>query len=319
MSRKLVSVLIVLGAFVFLFSLPSAAKDKIKVIIDTDTAMGYVGHDVDDGLMLIMALNSPELEIVGVTAAWGNHTQRKTYAKAVEILEAAGREDIPCLRGASGPHDFGKETPASRFIRKTVLDHPGEITILAVGTLTNVATAMAADIDVAPSSKRVVSMGGRLAPPGKWPKWAIMDLNYGADVRSARTVLGSGVEFHMVHSALCLQTPVTRQEYERMVNEAPFMRDMIVEQTRSWWALKSVLPSIPGKPSFTPWDVTALAYLLHPEWFHDQWIYADIDHEGWGYKTVVVYEKDLPPGRGINAPSQIHNKKAFWDWFFKTI
>ncbi len=318
MKRNFTASFTALSLCIFL-SLPAFAKDKIKVIIDTDTAMGYVGHDVDDGLMLILALNSPELEILGVTTAWGNHRQDKTYPKAREILEAAGRQDIPCKRGASGPWDFGRDTPASRFIRETVLDRPGEVTILAVGTLTNVATAMTADVDVAPSIHKVVSMGGTLAPPGKWPKWAMLDLNYGADVRSARTVLGSGVEFHMIHSALCLQTPVTRDKYRRMVNEAPFMREMIREQTRSWWAIKTVLPAVAGKPSFTPWDVTALAYLIHPEWFQDRWIYADIDHEGWGYKTVVVRQKNLPAGRGINAPSKVHNKKEFWDWFFKRI
>lgn len=317
--KKRFLVFLVASVLCFFLSLPASASEKIKVIIDTDPAMGYAGHDVDDGLMLILALNSPELEILGVTTAWGNYTQGKTHPKAREILAAAGREDIPCLRGASGPWDFGKETPASRFIRETVLDEPGEVAVLAVGTLTNVATAMVADVDVAPSIKKVVSMGGTLAPPGKWPKWAVLDLNYGADVRSARTVLGSGVEFHMIHSALCRQTLVTRDRYERMVNEAPFLREMIANQTKSWWALKTVMPSKPGKPSFTPWDVTALAYLLHPEWFRDQWIYADIDHEGWGYKTVVVYEKGLPPGRGINAPSKVKDKNAFWEWFFERI
>ena len=84
-----------LAAVIAGLSLPSPASSApIKVIIDTDPAMGYKYHDVDDGLMLIIALNSPELEILGVTAAWGNHTQDKTFAKAKEILFAAGRKDI---------------------------------------------------------------------------------------------------------------------------------------------------------------------------------------------------------------------------------
>ena len=84
---RLVTALLV----VCLLTLPAgeafSTEDKIKVIIDTDVAMGYKGHDGDDGLALLIALNSPELEILGGTASWGNHSQDKTYAKAKEILE----------------------------------------------------------------------------------------------------------------------------------------------------------------------------------------------------------------------------------------
>jgi len=312
-------------AMVFLLAMacaPAAAaygEEKIKVIIDTDVAMGYPGHDVDDGLLLLIALNSPELEIVGVTAAWGNYTQDKTYAKAQEILKAADRTDIPCLTGARGPQDFGKQTPASKFIAETVLAQPGEVTILAIGTLTNVATAIMSDPRVAPAIKEVVSMGGTLVPPGHWPFWAMFDLNYGANVKAARAVLMSGVRFNMIHSQLCMQTVMTPARYQRMISEAPFMRELIREQTREWYLQSQVLSPVPFSRGFVPWDVSALAYLLHREWFHDNWRQGEIDNQGWGRNSVVIYEAGLPPDQAdFNAPDKIDEEK-FWQWFFERI
>jgi len=142
----------------FVFCASARAGECIPVILDTDVAMGYPGHDIDDGLMLLIAVNSPELDILGVTTAWGNHVQEKTCAKAKEIVslatEEAGREGIPVLCGADGPGWLGRETPASRFIAETVKARPGEVSIVAAGTLTNVATAIASDPDAAPAVKQ---------------------------------------------------------------------------------------------------------------------------------------------------------------------
>jgi len=305
-------------AFVALLLAGAASAAPIKVIIDTDVAMGYPGHDVDDGLVLLLALNSPELELVGVTAAWGNYTQQKTFAKARELLAAAGRSDIPCLAGARGPGDRGRPTPASLFIANAVTSRPGEIVILAVGTLTNLATAIGSDPEVAPAMQRIVSMGGTLAPPGRWPLGAMLDLNYGADVKSARLVMQSGVPFTCIHSALCRQTVIGPDRYRRLIETAPFQRELIARETGGWFRLNLIVSPQPGTPGMVPWDVSALAFLVHPEFFTANWMRAEIDDRGFGYKTVVAREEGLPAGSGINAPSRVDADK-FWAWFFERI
>lgn len=305
--------------FTLLLASPLRAQQKIPVIIDTDPAMGVPFHDVDDGLMLIVALNSPELEILGVTAAWGNDRQAVTYEKAKEILAAAGRGDVPCFAGARSPRDLGRETPASKFIAATVLGRPGKVVILAVGTLTNVATAIKSDPQVAPAIQRIVSMGGTLAPPGRWPLGAMLDLNYGADVNSAKIVIESGTPFFMIHSALCRQVLMSPEKYQRMVSTAPNLRELIARQCRNWHLLNNLGVQVPGRPGFVPWDVVALAYLLHPEWFHDNWVRAEMDDSGFGRKTVVVRRQGLAPGSGIDAPDQITAPDKFWEWFFERI
>jgi purine nucleosidase len=296
-----------------------AAAGRLPVIIDTDVAMGYPGHDVDDGLVLMLALNSPELEILGITTAWGNYTQAKTFAKAQELLAAAGRTEIPCLRGADGRRDLGRETPASRFIADTVRARPGEVSIVMIGTATNVATAIKLNPGLVPAIVQVVSMGGTVAPPGHWPLGAMTDLNYGADVPSARTVLMSGVRFTMINSRLCYQTMLTPERYRRLTAEAPFMRELLAAQTRDWYRLMRVAGPVIKMNGFVPWDVQALAYLMHPEWFSDNWVKGEIDPGGWGYKTVVLRDQHLDPASAdFNAPDRI-DAAPFWEWFFDRI
>jgi len=299
----------------------SYGREPIKVIIDTDVAMGYKGHDVDDGLALLIALNSPELEIVGITASWGNHSQDKTCKKAKEIVEVTGNTHIPVHCGASGYRDLGKPTPASRFIAETVKADPGGITLLVIGTTTNVATAMMNDPEVAPAIKDIYSMGGTLSrKKHDWPYWAFLDLNYGANVKAARVLIDSDVPFHMAHSALCIETTITPERYERMVTTAPYMRDYLEEQTRSWFKLRFLVGPAPGIEGVVPWDVTALAMLLHPEWFEHNHVKGHIDHKGWGFKTVRIEDDNVPAEEAdFNAPDTVIDKDAFWEWFFERI
>src|SRR5687767_11843530 len=134
-----------------------------KIIFDTDPG-------VDDAMALLLALASPELEVVGVTTVFGNHGTVQTTRNAVRILEAAGRMDIPVVAGAAGPlvrpkrghvgfihgeDGLGGERPdveerpgttwpggAAGFIVDQARAQPGELTLVAVGPLTNLALAV---------------------------------------------------------------------------------------------------------------------------------------------------------------------------------
>ena len=132
-----------------------------KIIIDTDPG-------VDDAMAILFALQSPELEVVGLTTIFGNvHTDLGTQ-NALRLVEFAGK-DMPVAHGADVPlvvplehiADFvhgtdglgntnqppptGKPVnmPAAQFIVETVMANPGEITLVPVGPLTNIALALA--------------------------------------------------------------------------------------------------------------------------------------------------------------------------------
>jgi inosine-uridine nucleoside N-ribohydrolase len=156
-----------------------------KIIIDTDPG-------VDDAMAIFLALRSPEVSVIGLTTIFGNvHTDLATV-NALRLLEIAGRNDIPVAHGASAPltrayagpvafihGDDGQgnvylapassqaiSQPAAEFIVEQILNAPGEITLVPVGPLTNIALALQLEPRIAGLVHEVVLMGGNALVPG---------------------------------------------------------------------------------------------------------------------------------------------------------
>lgn len=163
----------------------SAGDGRVPVILDTD-----IGTDIDDAVALAYLLRQPRCELLGVTTVTGNVAQRAALCDL--ICREAGRSDVPIHAGASEvllvgpgqplvpqyeairdrPHrlDFPPNT-AIEFLRRTIRDRPGEVTLLAVGPMTNIALLFATDPAAAAALKEVVLMcgvftGGRGHGPG---------------------------------------------------------------------------------------------------------------------------------------------------------
>jgi purine nucleosidase len=156
-----------------------------KIIIDTDPG-------VDDAMAIFFALRSPELDVIGLTTVFGNvHTDLATF-NALRLLEIAGRTDIPVARGSDNPltRPFKGPVPfvhgddgqgnvhlpppttkrisgsAAKFIIDQARQYPGEITLVAIGPLTNLALALRTDQNIQHQVKEVVLMGGNALVPG---------------------------------------------------------------------------------------------------------------------------------------------------------
>ena len=148
--------------------------DAIPVLFDTD-----IGSDIDDAVALAYLLRQPACELLGVTTVTGDTGRRAALAEIV--CRAAGRQDVPIHAGARdvllhGPgqpnvpqYEAVKDTPhrtdwppnaAVDFLRRTVRDRPNEITLLAVGPMTNLAALFAADPEIPSLLKRIVLMCG---------------------------------------------------------------------------------------------------------------------------------------------------------------
>src|SRR5262249_2982362 len=125
------------------------AKAPSKIILDTD-----IGDDIDDAFALALALRSPEVEVIGTTTAWGDTTVRARLAK--RLAEEAGFSSTPVMAGIAtkSKTNFtqsewareGPETPvhpdAIEFLLRRARETPGEITLVAIGPLTNIGTAI---------------------------------------------------------------------------------------------------------------------------------------------------------------------------------
>ncbi len=130
-----------------------------RVIVDTDPAIGVRFRDLDDGLAILMLLSSPETTLEGITVNFGNVGASKGFQVAHEVLQLVG-SNVPVYQGAASRHDCGNINPAVDYLIETVRANPGEITLLAIAPLTNVATAMMFDPDFADNLKELVIMGG---------------------------------------------------------------------------------------------------------------------------------------------------------------
>jgi purine nucleosidase len=195
-----------------------------RVIIDTDPG-------VDDAFALLLAMRSPELKIEGITPVAGNVPLELTLPNALRMVEIAGRTDIPVAAGASAPlmrrlvtatyaHGEnglgGAEFPepktkpvaqrAAEFVRQTVRKYPGEITLITLGPLTNVATALNTDPELAGMVKGIVMMGGSLSGGNITPA---AEFNFYVDPEATRIVFQSGIPLTMVGLDVTRKTTLT--------------------------------------------------------------------------------------------------------------
>ena len=200
------------------------------VVIDCDP-----GHD--DAIALLLALASPELELLGVTTVAGNQSLEKTTANAIRVLELVGRGDVPVAAGAARPllrelvvadwvhGESGMDGPtlaapeatpvalhAVDFLARAVDASPRPITLIATGPLTNVALFLARYPELAGRLERVVSMGGAIAEGNVTPA---AEFNVWADPEAGARIFASGLDVTMIgldvtHRALMLPTHAER-------------------------------------------------------------------------------------------------------------
>jgi inosine-uridine nucleoside N-ribohydrolase len=203
----------------------------VPVLIDCDP-----GHD--DAIALLLALASPELDLLGVTTVSGNATLEKTTANAIRVLEFVGRGDVavapgaarPLVRepfvaayvhGESGldgpalppPRASPREQHAGDFMAEVLLGSSRPVTLIPTGPLTNVAILLATRPEAAERIDRIVLMGGSIAEGNVTPA---AEFNVWADPEAAARVFSSGLDVTMIGLDVTHQALVTTADTERL-------------------------------------------------------------------------------------------------------
>ena len=185
----------------------------MKIILDCDP-----GHD--DAIALLLALASPEVELLGVTTVHGNQTLAKTTVNALKLLEFAGRSEIPVAAGADRPlrreafvaeyvhGESGLDGPtlpapttapvaqhAVDFIAETVSTSSEPVTLVPTGPLTNIGLFLARYPEVAARVERIVLMGGAIGEGNVTPA---AEFNIWCDPEAADRVFSSGLDVTMI-------------------------------------------------------------------------------------------------------------------------
>ena len=213
---------------------------SIPIVIDCDP-----GHD--DAIALLLALASPEVELLAVTTVAGNQTLEKTTRNALKVLELAGRPEIPVAAGADRPlvrearvaaevhGETGLDGPdlpdpeiepvgehAVEFLARLLADADEPVTLLPIGPLTNVALLRERHPEAARRLERIVLMGGCIAEGNVTPA---AEFNIWADPEAAARVYACGIDVTMVgldvtHKALVLPEHAERLRASGRVGEA---------------------------------------------------------------------------------------------------
>jgi purine nucleosidase len=234
--------------FILLFSLVRAAA-PVPVLLDTD-----IGTDIDDAYALAQVVKSPELELLGVTTVSGDAVARARLA--AKLLTVAGRGDVPVYAGISGTTQYLKqcewaagftspalhESGGVEFLRQQINARPGEITLIAVGELTNVAALLESEPGIGKKLKSIALMGGSIrrgyAPGSKpEPEW-----NIKSNAKAAQVVFASGVPLLVAPLDSTSDLKLTPEWLVRIfskgtpLNDALASLDFIWKRTNTWKA-----------------------------------------------------------------------------------
>jgi pyrimidine-specific ribonucleoside hydrolase len=203
----------------------------IRLLVDCDPGQ-------DDAIALLLALASPEVEVVGVTTVAGNQTVQKTTTNALKVLELAGRADIPVAAGAARPlvgelvvaadahGETGLDGPslpdprikpvdqrAADFLAARLLDADAPVTLVALGPLTNVALLLALHPDACQRIDRIVLMGGAIGPGNMTPT---AEFNIWTDPEAAHRVFECGLQVTMVGLDVTNRAVLTRAHADHL-------------------------------------------------------------------------------------------------------
>jgi purine nucleosidase len=307
------------------------------IIFDTD--FGMVPQD--DAFALMLALHSPELEILGVTTVAGNFSVEQATVDALRVLEIDGRSDIKVYRGADMPllHEkseyattrhgewwsdappkvppggFAKKeaeaTGAVQFIVDTVNARPGQVTLMAIGPLTNVAMALRLEPGLAGKVKQIYIMGGAVAalPDGAGNVTPNAEFNFWVDPEAARMVLRSGIPIVLSPLNVSRKTAFTREWYEKLVaTDTPFTR-LIRER------MGPVFAKDPGQ-SHLMYDQVTVASLVDPTLVTSTELVVDVDaNHDINYGVSVGGPRPWPGAEGAKKMAVQHGLD--WDRFIR--
>lgn len=268
-------------------------SDKKRILIDTDPG-------IDDALAILLALAAPEVDLAGITVVHGNCPTDQGVINALSVLALARAVDVPVAGGFAmplvkpplfaeethGPQGLGyaKLDPptqkaasahAVEFIIDQILSHPGQMTVVAVGPLTNLAVALRIEPQIIDAIQEVIIMGGAIRHQGNVTPLA--EYNTYADPHAAHMVYHSGLPITLVPLDVTYQCILTQNHVERLVERDSPIADFIEDATRYYMEYHDHYQALPGCAINDP---LALALTFAPELCEVQNLYVDVDISG---------------------------------------
>jgi inosine-uridine nucleoside N-ribohydrolase len=280
------------------------------VIIDCDP-----GHD--DAMALLLALGSPELELVAVTTVAGNQTLEKVTANAIRVLDVAGANSIPVAAGADRPlvhparvaaevhGETGLDGPELRppsrdpepmhaveLMARALRERP--LTLVPVGPLTNIALLLALHPELAERIERIVLMGGAIAEGNVTPA---AEFNIWCDPEAAHRVFSSGLDVTMVGLDVTHRALFSRERAEGL-RASGRAGAFVADLHRFYSRFHATIYHDPATPVH---DALAVASLIRPGLLRSERLAVEIDTSTGICRGRTVVDRRGRTGRPANA------------------
>lgn len=265
-----------------------------RVIIDTD-----IGDAIDDPFAIALALRSPELDILGISTDYGDTEGRARILD--RMLGEAGRQNVPVAVGAAtalvpssdsyasthnldqrrygeGGHFARASHPrAVEFILDQIRRFPGEITLVTIGPLPNIGALIDANPDAFRKLKRVVMMGGSIAPRkpeygAAPPAEPIAEWNVMLDIGAAQKLFRSGVPVYVMPVEATEHLKLDEVKRTVLFAQGTPLTDALTLLYHQWSAAGGVTPTL--------YDVMTIAYILDPQLCPVQPMHIRVDDRG---------------------------------------
>jgi inosine-uridine nucleoside N-ribohydrolase len=289
-----------------------------RVVIDTDPG-------IDDVAAILMGISSRELRVEALTTIYGNASVTQSTVNALRLLEAAGRQDIPVYQGVGKCYNMAEPTYAAQVhgsdgfgdvawplpitspqrrhavleLIDRVLSAPGEITVVALGRLTNLALAMSVEPQVASALRNLIVMGGAITVPGNITP--VASANLWGDPEAADVVYRSGAKIVQIGLDVCDQVEISAAQQQRVWRANTMATRLLQTLTPSLQASYRRRGLLRHPDHIRYNDVPAMAYVIDPSLFSCQEVHVRIETHGQLTRGQTV--ADLR-GQG-NAPPNV--------------
>ena len=223
--------------------------DKKLVYVDTDIGLGTPGAEIDDGAALIFLLRNKSIDVIGAGSVFGNVPLHDAALNLDRLLTWLGREDIPTSLGADRPliadtawfeswqSNYGKTLPwntrpvnylAANLIIHAIHTHPGQVSLLSLGPMTNLALAVRLDPNIIPLTREVIVMGGSFNVQNPEPEF-----NVRCDPEAAQIVFSSGWKVHILGLDITRRVHFSRRDFASLPDGNPAV-ELLRAQAPGW-------------------------------------------------------------------------------------
>ncbi|WP_353958405.1 nucleoside hydrolase [Bacillus sp. DX4.1] len=275
---------------------------------------------IDDSLAIMYGLLHPEIEIVGIVTGYGNVKQEKATSNAAYLLQLAGREDIPIIKGAKmplsgefityypeihGPEGLGPIRPPKTIrpnikpfceIFDIINRYKNEIIFVDAGRSTSLATAFILERDVMKNVKEYYSMGGAFLVPGNVTP--VAEANFHGDAIAANLVMQHAKNLTLIPLNVTNEAIITPETVKYIAKHSKTQFNKLIEPIFKYYykAYQKMHPRISGSPIH---DVVTMMAIVNPSFIEYVYRRVDIDLEGSAEGESIADFRPQPDAKAL--------------------